>query len=97
MLATLADVSYRRRWIVLVTWIAAVVGLTIASAAIGAEHSTTARLDGTDSQRAYDLLTERSRPRRASRRASCSPMTPGWPTSGRRSTRSLRRWRRSTV
>jgi putative drug exporter of the RND superfamily len=59
MLARLADFSYRRRWFVVAFWIVALVGTTVANSAFGGEWRGNARLDGTDSQRAYDLIEER--------------------------------------
>jgi putative drug exporter of the RND superfamily len=58
MLARLTDFSYRRRWYVLGFWILALVGVTMASSAWSGEWRGGARLDGTDSQRAYDLLSK---------------------------------------
>ncbi len=59
MLTRLADVSYRRRWLVVALWVATLVGLTVARGAWGGEFGGNARLEGTDSQRAYDLFAER--------------------------------------
>jgi putative drug exporter of the RND superfamily len=59
MLARIADFSYRRRWFVVGFWIVALVATTLANSAFGGEWRGNARLDGTDSQRAYDLIEER--------------------------------------
>jgi putative drug exporter of the RND superfamily len=59
MLARLADFSYRRRWLVLGLWLVALIGVTLASSAWSGDWKGGGRLDGTDSQRAYDLLNER--------------------------------------
>ncbi len=56
MLTRIADFSYRRRWFVVGFWIFALVGATAANASFGGEWKGGARLDGTDSQRAYDLI-----------------------------------------
>jgi putative drug exporter of the RND superfamily len=56
MLTRIADFSYRRRWFVVGFWIVALVGATVANASFGGEWKGGARLDGTDSQRAYDLI-----------------------------------------
>ncbi len=56
MLTRIADFSYRRRWAVLIVWILALVGATFANAAFGGEWKSGGRLNGTDSQRAYDLI-----------------------------------------
>ena len=55
-MGTLARWSYRRRWVVLVSWVVALVGLTGLGAVIGTSYSTDFSLPGTDSQRAVDLL-----------------------------------------
>ncbi len=56
MLRTLADFSYRRRWIVVAFWVLALGATTVANSSFGGEWRSGARLDGTDSQRAYDLV-----------------------------------------
>ncbi len=56
MLTRIADFSYRRRWLVIAVWVVALFGATAANAAAGGEWKSSARLDGTDSQRAYDLI-----------------------------------------
>jgi putative drug exporter of the RND superfamily len=52
----MADFSFRRRWLVVAFWIAALVAATVANSAFGGEWEGGARLQGTDSQRAYDLI-----------------------------------------
>jgi putative drug exporter of the RND superfamily len=56
MLARLADFSYRRRWLVLGLWIIALVGVTLASGKWSGDWTSGSRLEGTDSQKAYDLF-----------------------------------------
>jgi putative drug exporter of the RND superfamily len=58
MLTRIADFSYRRRWLVIGVWVVALVAATFANAAFGGEWTSGARLDGTDSQRAYDLVNK---------------------------------------
>jgi putative drug exporter of the RND superfamily len=59
MLAKLADFSFRRRWSVLLLWIAALALVTVANGSFGGSWRSSGRLDGTDSQRAYDLIDKR--------------------------------------
>ncbi len=59
MLARLASLSYRRRWIVLVVWIVVLVGITFTANRLGREFSQTFRLPESDSQVATDLLKAR--------------------------------------
>ena len=59
MLARLARLSYRRRWLVLAAWVVALVALTVASNSAGTSWSQSFRLKGTDSQAATDLLESR--------------------------------------
>ncbi|HEV8295974.1 MAG TPA: MMPL family transporter [Acidimicrobiales bacterium] len=59
MLANLARFSYRRRRLVLLLWVVALVGVVFLSAVAGADSKDNFALPGTDSQRAYDLLAER--------------------------------------
>ena len=59
MLNRLARWSYRRRWIMLGLWIAALVGFGFLSSTAGGEYSQNFSLPGSDSQEAYDLLSER--------------------------------------
>ena len=56
MLARIADFSFRRKWLVVLVWIAVAVGATVAAGSVGGEWKSSARLDGTDAQRAYDLF-----------------------------------------
>jgi putative drug exporter of the RND superfamily len=58
MLARLADFSYRRRWLVLGVWLVALVGVTLASSAWAGDWKGGGRLDGTDSQQAYDIFAK---------------------------------------
>ncbi len=56
---TIASFSTRRPILVVILWLAAVVGLLATSEAIGTSFRDTFALKGTDSQAAYDLLAER--------------------------------------
>ena len=58
-LARLADVSFRRRRLVLLGWIAALVAAFAASGALAGEFSADYATPGSESQRAGDLLAER--------------------------------------
>lgn len=51
--------TYRNRWLVLGTWVAAVVGVTLAARAWGGSFGTEFRLPGSESVRALELLEER--------------------------------------
>ena len=53
---SLARWSYRHRWVVVVSWVVAVIGLTGIGTVIGTSYSNDLSLPGTDSQRAVDLL-----------------------------------------
>ena len=55
-MGTLARWSYRHRWVVVVSWVVALVGLAGLGTVIGTSYSTDFSLPGTDSQRAVDLL-----------------------------------------
>jgi putative drug exporter of the RND superfamily len=59
MLANLASYSFRHRWNVIGVWVVALVAVLVASARFGGDYGSSNRLDGTDSQRAYDLLSDR--------------------------------------
>ncbi len=59
MLERLARFSYRRRWIVLGLWVAALIGFSVLSSTAGGDYSQNFSLPGADSQAAYDLLSER--------------------------------------
>jgi putative drug exporter of the RND superfamily len=56
MLARLAAFCYRRRWLVLVSWIVALVGVSVLANAIGGDLLKTFNLPGTESQAAFDVL-----------------------------------------
>ncbi len=59
MITRLTAISIRRRWVVIALWIIALVGVTVANGQFGGDWRGGGRLDGTDSQRAYDLLNEK--------------------------------------
>ena len=59
MLEKIARFSFRRRWLMVITWIVALVGFNALSGAAGGEFSTDFSLPGADSQAALDLLSER--------------------------------------
>src|SRR5215218_890032 len=56
MLVRLADFCYRRRWFVLITWIVALVGVSVLANVAGGELLKTFNLPGTESQSAFDVL-----------------------------------------
>ena len=56
MLGSIAATCFRRRRLVVLAWVLALVGFTVASSVGAGDWKTSARLEGTDSQRAYDLL-----------------------------------------
>ena len=58
MLARLARFSYQRRKLVLLSWVGLLIVAIGAGGALKGEWSTSGRLPGTDSQRAYDLLKD---------------------------------------
>ena len=58
-LARLADVAFRRRRLVLLGWIVALVAAFAASGALAGEFSADYATPGSESQRAGDLLSER--------------------------------------
>ncbi len=60
MMKTLATFSFRHRWLVVVAWIAAVVGATMLASAVGGEYADGGRLVGTDSDSAYELINRES-------------------------------------
>ena len=64
MLDRLARTCFRRRWIVLATWLVLLVGFSAAGSALTGEWAGEGRLPGTGSQRAQDLL-ERELPQRS--------------------------------
>lgn len=51
--------AYRRRWIVLVSWLAAFALAGVGSATLAGENSESFEIPGTESQEAFDLLNER--------------------------------------
>ena len=55
----LANLCYRRRWLVLVGWILLLVGLFAVSSAVQGKYRTDFELPGSESQNALDLLEER--------------------------------------
>ena len=55
----LAEFSYRRRRLVVVSWIGLLVGLFVLSGALSGEYRTEFELPGSESQAAFDLLEER--------------------------------------
>ena len=59
MLERIARWSYRRRWLIVGLWIVALVGFNVVSATAGGDFSTDFTLPGTESQAAFDLLSER--------------------------------------
>ena len=59
MLEKIARFSYRRRWLMLLTWIVALVGFNVLQGVAGGDYSTDFSLPGADSQAAFDLLEER--------------------------------------
>src|SRR4051812_35951970 len=58
MLERTASWCHRHRWLVLSTWLIAAVALTFAAGAAAGAFADGGRLDGTDSQAAYDLLSK---------------------------------------
>ncbi|MEX2226812.1 MAG: MMPL family transporter [Dehalococcoidia bacterium] len=56
---SLAEFSYRHRWLVLLAWVALLVGAFALSFAFGGEFKTEFKLPGSESQEALDLLEER--------------------------------------
>jgi putative drug exporter of the RND superfamily len=64
MLERLASACFHHRWRVLALWLAGLVALVVVSGSLAGEYSDEGRLDGTDSQAAYDLL-ERELPERS--------------------------------
>lgn len=55
----LADFCYRRRWLVLGLWVAALVAVFVAGSSLPAEHRASYATPGADSSEAYDLLADR--------------------------------------
>jgi putative drug exporter of the RND superfamily len=59
VLQRLAHLSYRRRRLVLLLWIVALVGVNVVGSSVGSVYSQGFSLPGTESQRATDLLQTR--------------------------------------
>ncbi|HKY15232.1 MAG TPA: MMPL family transporter [Microthrixaceae bacterium] len=59
MIPRLASFCTRRRWLVVVLWIAAFIGISFASGAAGDGYSQEFELNGADSQTAQDLIKDR--------------------------------------
>ena len=55
---SLARLSVRRRWFVLIAWIALFIGINIASFSVGSSYSNSFSLPGTNSTHALHLLQE---------------------------------------
>ena len=55
----LATWAFRKRWLVLVIWIVALVGANVIAGAKGPKYANAFSLPGTESQRAFDVLKER--------------------------------------
>lgn len=51
--------SFRNRWAVIAIWVGVLVGLSVGAAAVGDDFTQDFKLPGTESQLAFDLLTER--------------------------------------
>src|SRR5262249_48964891 len=60
MLGRLARTMYRRRRLVLVSWIVLLIGVFLLSNAVGGAFHTEFKLPGTESQEAFDLLAKSS-------------------------------------
>ena len=69
MLERLARVAFRRRWLMVIAWIVALVGLNAVSGALGSGATAEFTLPDTESSRVLDLLTEVSPAQLASRPA----------------------------
>jgi RND superfamily putative drug exporter len=54
-----ATLMYRRRWIVIITWVIGVIGLTVVSGAVGPAYNDEFTLPDSDSATAFDVLAER--------------------------------------
>ena len=59
MLKRLAQWSYRRRWTMVGIWILALILSIVLASTAGGEYSEDFSLPGTESQTAYDLLTDK--------------------------------------
>jgi putative drug exporter of the RND superfamily len=58
VLEGLASASYRHRWRVVSLWFVGLVAIIVASSSLAGKFSSGSRLDGTDSQAAYDLVAQ---------------------------------------
>ena len=58
MLERLASACFRHRWRVVALWSVALVAVFALSSSLGGAFSESGRLEGTDSQRPYDLLND---------------------------------------
>src|SRR5262245_49160480 len=52
----LAEFCYRKRWLVLASWIVFLIGITVFSQAVSGEFRTEFKLPGSETQNALDLL-----------------------------------------
>ncbi|MFN2388602.1 MAG: MMPL family transporter [Actinomycetota bacterium] len=59
MLERLARWSYGHRWTMVGIWVAVLVGMNVLSGAVGGDYSNEFSLPGTESQEAFDLLSDR--------------------------------------
>ena len=55
---TLARLSVRRRWYVLIAWIVLFIGINVVSQSLGSAFANTFSLPGTNSTHAYALLAK---------------------------------------
>ena len=55
-LANLGRASYRHRWIVVISWVAAIAAIALAAAALHKPTSDAFNVPGTEAQQALDLL-----------------------------------------
>jgi putative drug exporter of the RND superfamily len=58
VLERLASASYRHRWRVLSLWFVGLVAIIAVSGSLAGKYASGSRLDGTDSQAAYDLISD---------------------------------------
>ncbi|MGH9025752.1 MAG: MMPL family transporter [Acidimicrobiia bacterium] len=70
MLQRLARTTYRRRWLVLGSWVVLLIGLFVLVARAGGDFRTSFDLPGSESQEAFDLLEEKGFSDRAGERGS---------------------------
>ncbi len=59
MLGRIGRTCYRYRWLTVILWTIALIGLVLSSRAVGGETASVFSVPGTESQRAFDLLAER--------------------------------------